>query len=132
LQAWTTALDRTSYNRRGGKTLKISPRHSTQLEERKRRRKEMKFMTTWALIPGTVQEAVDRFLAGEAAPQEGVTLLGRWHNVDCSGGFSLYETNDPAALHKGAARWADLLELNTVAVIEDAQAGPNLTEIFKK
>jgi hypothetical protein len=91
----------------------------------------MKFMTTWALIPGTVQEAVDRFLAGEAAPQEGVTLLGRWHNVDCSGGFSLYETNDPAALHKGAAKWADLLELNTVAVIEDAEAGSNLASIFK-
>ncbi len=92
----------------------------------------MKFMSTWALIPGTVQESVDRFLAGEGAPAEGVTLLGRWHNVDCSGGWSLYETNNAAALHQGAAKWADLLEINTAAVIEDAEAGTNLTAVFKK
>jgi len=92
----------------------------------------MKFITTWALIPGSVREAADKFLAGEGAPAEGVTLLGRWHNVDCSGGFSLYETDNPAALHLGAAKWADLLELNTVAVIEDAEAGPNLVTTLKK
>jgi hypothetical protein len=91
----------------------------------------MKFMTTWALIPGSVNEAATRFLAGEGAPAEGVTLLGRWHNVDCSGGFSLYETDNPAALHLGASKWADLLELNTVAVIEDGEAGPNLAATYK-
>jgi len=92
----------------------------------------MKFMSTWTLIPGTVSEAVDRFLAGEGAPQEGVKLLGRWHNVDCSGGFSLYETDNPAGLHKGAAKWADLLEISTVTVVEDAEAGANLASVFKK
>ena len=91
----------------------------------------MKFMSTWTMIPGTVPEAVERFLAGEAAPQQGVTLLGRWHSVDCSGGFALYETDNPAALHKGAAKWADLLELNTVPVVEDAEAGANLASVFK-
>jgi hypothetical protein len=97
-----------------------------------RKEQKMKFMSTWALMPGTVQEAVDRFLAGEAAPQEGVTLLGRWHNVDCSGGWSLYETDSAAALHKGAAKWSEYLEINTAAVIEDAEAGANLTAVFKK
>jgi hypothetical protein len=91
----------------------------------------MKFMTNWALLPGSVKTAAEKFLAGEAAPTPGVTLLGRWHNVDCSGGFSLYETDNPAALHLGAAKWADLLELTTVAVIEDAEAGPNLVATFK-
>ena len=92
----------------------------------------MKFMTTWALLPGSVKTAAEKFLAGEAAPTPGVTLLGRWHNVDCSGGWSLYETNDAAALHKGAARWADMLEINTAAVIEDAAAGANLADVFRK
>jgi hypothetical protein len=32
----------------------------------------------------------------------------------------------------GASRWADLIELNVVAVIEDAEAGPNLTATFGK
>jgi hypothetical protein len=92
----------------------------------------MKFMSTWTLLPGSVKAAADQFLAGEAAPEEGVTLLGRWHNCDCSGGFALYETDSAAALHHGAAKWADLLEINTVAAIEDAEAGPNLVAVFKK
>lgn len=91
----------------------------------------MKFITTWALIPGSTKEAVDKFLAGEAAPQPGVKLLGRWHNVDASGGYSLYETDNAVALHKGASIWADLLEISTVAVIEDAEAGANFAALFK-
>jgi hypothetical protein len=92
----------------------------------------MKFMSTWALIPGSVKSAAEQFLAGGGLESEGVTLLGRWHNVDCSGGFSLYETNDLAALHLGAARWVDLLETNIVPVLEDGEAGPNLVTVFKK
>lgn len=92
----------------------------------------MKVMTTWAAKPGALREAVGRFLAGQAAPGEGVTLLGRWHNVDLSEGFSLYETTDAAALHRSAAPWAELMDLKTVLVIEDAEAGPNLALAYKK
>ena len=92
----------------------------------------MKFMSAWTLLPGSVRTAAEQFLAGGGGEPEGVKLLGRWHNVDCSGGFSLYESNNPAALHLGSAKWADLLELNTVAVIEDGEAGPNLAAVFKK
>jgi hypothetical protein len=92
----------------------------------------MKFMSTWALLPGSVRSAAEQFLAGGGQESEGVKLLGRWHNADCSGGFSLYESNSAAALHLGAAKWADLLEITTVAVIEDSEAGPNLVSVFKK
>jgi hypothetical protein len=92
----------------------------------------MKFMSTWALLPGSVRSAAEQFLAGGGQEAEGVKLLGRWHNADCSGGFTLYESNNAAALHLGAAKWADLLEITTVAVIEDSEAGPNLASVFKK
>jgi hypothetical protein len=92
----------------------------------------MKFMTTWTLLPGSVKTAAEQFLAGGGGEPEGVKVLGRWHNVDCSGGFSLYESNDAAALHAGAAVWADVLELTTVPVIEDGEAGPNLAVVFGK
>lgn len=92
----------------------------------------MKFMTTWSFPTGTIPEAAVRFLAGEATPPEGVKLLGRWHNTDCSGGFVLVECNDPVALYADAVKWADLLELNTVPVIEDGDAGPVLASRFKK
>jgi hypothetical protein len=92
----------------------------------------MKFMQTWTLLPGSVKAAAEQFLAGGGGEPEGVKLLGRWHNVDCSGGFSLFESDNAAALHLGAAKWADLLELTLVAVIEDGEAGPNLVTVFKK
>ena len=92
----------------------------------------MKFMTTWTFPSGNIPAAAERFLAGGGQPEAGTTLLGRWHNADCSGGFALYETDDPVALYKGAAKWADLLELSSVAVIEDADAGPVLASLYKK
>jgi hypothetical protein len=92
----------------------------------------MKFMATWALLPGSVKTAAEQFLAGGGGEPEGLKVLGRWHNVDCSGGFVLYETSDAAKLHLGAAKWADLLEMTTVPVIEDSEAGPNLAATFGK
>lgn len=92
----------------------------------------MKFLSTWSIRPGCMPEAVDRFLAGQAQPLEGVTLLGRWHKVDLSGGVSLSETDDPKALYEFAAMWSDLLEIHSSAVVEDADAGPIMAKVFKK
>lgn len=92
----------------------------------------MKVLATWTLRPGAVKEAVERFLAGQAAPPEGAKLLGRWHKTDGSGGYSLFETNNPAALYAGAVPWVDLLEIQNDLVIEDAEAGPVLANAFKK
>ena len=91
----------------------------------------MKFMETGTVVPGTLRPAVDRFLTTEGTPA-GVTLVGRRHRADCNGGFALYGTNNAAALFEGAAKWADVQELNTVAVVEDADAGAGFTKVFKK
>jgi Protein of unknown function (DUF3303) len=90
----------------------------------------MKVLSKWAVRPGAHREAVNRFLAGGGLPPEGVTLLGRWHKVDTSGGFSLYETNDPAALFASAAAWAELLEIESSVVVEDSDAAPALAKVF--
>lgn len=92
----------------------------------------MKSILTWSVRPGAAKEAVGRFLAGQAAPEPGVKLLGRWHKIDMSGGFSLYETDNPVALYTGAAKWAELLEFQSCTVIEDADAGPALAQVFGK
>ena len=73
-----------------------------------------------------------RFLSGQAVPEPGVTLLGRWHKTDMSGGFALFETDNPAALYAGAAKWAEVLEFHSSVVIEDAEAGPVLAKVFGK
>ena len=92
----------------------------------------MKFMSTWSVLPGTRKEAIERFLAGQATPPEGVTLLGRWHKGDASGGYTLYESDNPQALYETAAAWADVLELHSTVVIEDAEAGSVLAKLAKK
>lgn len=91
----------------------------------------MKFMVSWTVSPGAAQEAVEKFLEGGGAPQEGVKLLGRWHRVDGNGGFSLYETDRAEQLFRGAVLWSELVDLETYPVIEDDQAGPILAEVFK-
>ena len=92
----------------------------------------MKFMSTWTVLPGTLKEAVGRFLDGQGQPPDGVTLLGRWHKTDCSGGFVLYESSNPEALFESAARWADVLEIHVTPVIEDAEVLPVFAKVFKK
>jgi hypothetical protein len=92
----------------------------------------MKYMVKWAPFPGTTRACVERFLAGEAAPQEGVKLLGRWHQADCSGGYSLYETDQPEQLYRGSAKWTDLMHMETHLVLEDGEVTPVLMEVFKK
>lgn len=92
----------------------------------------MKFLSTWSVRPGCLHEAINRFLAGQAQPGAGIKLLGRWHKADCSGGFSLSETDNPSALYEFAATWADMLEIHTALVIEDAEAGPIMAKVFKK
>lgn len=92
----------------------------------------MKVFASWSLRPGAAKEAAGRFLAGQAAAPEGTTLLGRWHKTDGSGGYSLFETNNPAALYAGAIPWVDVMELHNHLVVEDADAGPALVKVFGK
>lgn len=92
----------------------------------------MKVLATWTLRPGAAKEAAGRFLAGLGAAPEGTTLLGRWHKTDGSGGYSLLETNDPAALYAGTLPWLDLIEFDNALVVEDAQVGPALTKAYGK
>ena len=93
----------------------------------------MKTMVVYGLRTGaSFSEAARRFVSGEAGPPEGLTLLGRWHSVDMSTGFALYDSEDAAPHYAAAAKWVDVLEFKTYLVIEDNEAGPILASIAKK
>jgi hypothetical protein len=89
-------------------------------------------MSTYTIRPGCVPEAVSRFLSGKATPTTGIKILGRWHKTDSSGGYTLFETDNPAALFEFAASWADVLETHSSLVIEDAEAGSALAKVYGK
>jgi hypothetical protein len=91
----------------------------------------MKFMTAWTTHPGSLKDAVARFLAGQGQPPEGVKLLGRWHKGDMSGGWVLIEADTAQAAFEYSAMWADVLSLQTTPVVEDAEGGPALARVFK-
>lgn len=91
----------------------------------------MKTMVTWSLKHGQLTEAARRFVAGEAAPHESLKILGRWHSVDLSIGFTLYEGDHVAAHYASAAKWADIMDLRTYLVIEDSEAGPIIASLAK-
>lgn len=92
----------------------------------------MKVLSSWTVRPGAVKEAVGRFMAGKATPPAGIKALGRWHKTDGSGGFGLYETDNPAALSEFTAAWVDLLEIHQFLVIEDAEFGAVAAKVFGK
>jgi hypothetical protein len=93
----------------------------------------MKSMVVWSLKPGaSLSEAVRRFLAGEAGPQEGQKILGRWHSVDMSIGFTLTESDTPSAHYVAASKFADIMDLRTYIVLEDNDVAPILASMGKK
>ena len=93
----------------------------------------MKTMVVWSLKPGaSLAEGVRRFLAGEAGPQEGQKILGRWHSVDMSIGFTLIETDKPASHYVVASKFADILDLRTYMVLEDSEVAPILANFGKR
>jgi hypothetical protein len=95
------------------------------------REKAMKFMTTWEVIPGSLNTAVERFLSGKVEDPKGVKVLGRWH-AQGARGWTLYETDNPVALFEASSAWADVLTIHSTVVIEDAEAGPILAGLLKK
>lgn len=92
----------------------------------------MKYMVTWAPLPGATAECVEKFFAGEAVTEPDVKSIGRWHKVDGSGGFSVSETDNPKSIYKFTAKWADVMEMHVDLVIDEAEAAPILAEVFKK
>ncbi len=92
----------------------------------------MKMMSIYTIRPGQIHEAAQRFLAGKDSPQPGIKVLGRWHKSDASGGYSLFESDNPALLYEFAASWSDVLETHSTVVIDDAEAGPVLGRVFGK
>ena len=79
----------------------------------------MKFILTFTLPPTTRDAAIARFLETGGQSPSGVTLLGRWTQLDLCGGFVLLESEDPQALTAFAHAWSDVVELAIAPVLED-------------
>lgn len=81
----------------------------------------MKFILTftWSANGKVRNERISRFLKTGGLPGKDVILLGRWINVDLSGGFALVETDKFRALSEFILMWNDLLIVKAIPVMED-------------
>ncbi|HEY0876964.1 MAG TPA: DUF3303 family protein [Zeimonas sp.] len=88
----------------------------------------MLFMTLYRILPGKLEEAIDRFgHIGNQIPQ-GVELLGRWHDPGSHTGVTISQCDDQAALARFQLQWVDLMELQVRPVLDDKQLAALLAE----
>jgi hypothetical protein len=92
----------------------------------------MKFISEWSLRPETRNAAIDRFLKTGGMPPAGVQLLARWHKADQSGGFSLSEADNAAAMLEYSAQWTDLIDIRIYPVVDDQEAAGVISRLFAK
>ena len=92
----------------------------------------MKFMVTYAFTTDNWVSGLKRFTGSDPAQEfpEGVTMIGRWHNVASRSGFAILESNSAEALMNWAVKWNDILELTITPVVEDAEGGQIAVELI--
>ncbi|MBI4478794.1 MAG: DUF3303 family protein [Acidobacteria bacterium] len=92
----------------------------------------MKIMIVWKTMPGSYKPAVENFLLAGAPVPPGIKTVGRWHTPGSTLGWHLVEGNDLTAVAQHVAEWANLLELETYPVIEDAEAASAASKVYGK
>ena len=81
----------------------------------------MTFILTFPIPADTRDDALARFLETGGQPPAGVTLLGRWTQLDLRAGVVLLESEDAHALTAFAHAWSDVVALTLAPVLEDQE-----------
>ena len=87
----------------------------------------MKYITKWSIKEENFAAAVERFKTNSPQAGEGVKMIGRWHVMGGGDGFSLIEATDPIALSRFILAWADLVDQEIYAVVDDAEIAQALS-----
>ena len=87
----------------------------------------MKFMLTWRVHQDKKQAAFHAFsqmtLEDDKKDMgEKVKLIGRWHDLSQMTGVAICESDDPQAVASWALNWNNVLDLETVVVLNDEEA----------
>ncbi len=89
----------------------------------------MKYMSRWSIKEENFHAAVERFTQNPPELPEGVTMLGRWHQMGSGDGFGLFEAEDAVALSRYQLAWSDLVHQQTYAVVDDEEIGQALSQM---
>jgi len=78
----------------------------------------MLFMSIYTFEPAKRNELIKRRMERGIALPQGVKVIGEWTDVGGGRGFLLIEAEDPKALMAGTLGWSDLMEIESVPVIQ--------------
>ncbi len=86
----------------------------------------MKFMVTWRVHDEHRGDALKAFSAmtaddDQADLGEGVTLIGRWHDLAGFTGVAIAESDDPAAVASWLLNWNPIIDIELTPVFDDAE-----------
>lgn len=84
----------------------------------------MKFMITWQIHTGKIEEALTTF--AKVSPEQDQALLGkdvkslgRWHDLARGRGVMVVESNSLEALSNYAMKWNHFMDLDISPVLDD-------------
>lgn len=87
----------------------------------------MKFMVTWRVHPEKRQEAFTHFAQMTQEDDKKdmgnkIKLIGRWHDLSQFKGVAICESDDAQAVASWALNWNNVLDIETVMVLDDKEA----------
>ena len=87
----------------------------------------MKFMLTWRVHPDKRQATFNAFSQMTVEDDkkdmgEKIKLIGRWHDLSKFTGVAICESDDAQAVASWALNWNNVLDLETVVVLDDEEA----------
>lgn len=78
----------------------------------------MLFMSIYSFEPAKRNEIIKRRMEKGTGLREGVKVIGEWTDLGGGRGFLLIEAEDPKVLMAGTLAWSDLMEIQSVPVIQ--------------
>ena len=86
----------------------------------------MKFLITWRVHDDKRHETLKAFSAmttedDQADMGDGITLIGRWHDLVSFTGAAVCEANDSAAVHRWILNWNEVIDADVIPVLDDAE-----------
>jgi hypothetical protein len=93
----------------------------------KQKEVSMKFMVTWRTHADKRQAVFNAFSQMTAEDDQRdmgdkIRLIGRWHDLSQFSGVAICECDDALAIASWALNWNNVLDLQTVVVLDDEEA----------
>jgi hypothetical protein len=85
----------------------------------------MKFMVQYSISQDQFFPLLKRWVSMSAQEQmnagEGVSIIGRWHDVAARGGVVILEAGDLLAVQRYIGQWTPYLDCDIAPVLDDAE-----------